>query len=372
VGRAFPPAIHRLEACATLTGPQARARESVGEGAEKKTLIASPQGRTRLDAYLARELAPEYSRSQILKAIKAGLVVLNQRTARASEPVHVDDRIEFRVPAPPSPVPAKALAPDIEVLFEDSDIIFVNKPAGMAVHPSAGHPHSTLVDALVARFPGLSAVVELDGSWRAGIVHRLDMDTSGVMVVARNSFARAALSDQFKQRTVEKIYVAMVAGHLSRDRLTIDKPIGRHQTERKRMSVRSRSGREALSEVRLIRRSVLTLSSGATLPVSVVAVRPRTGRTHQIRVHLSSVGHPCLGDPLYGKQERGQLALGRQALHAFYLAITHPRAGDRLGLVAPIAADLQVALAACGVDAQEIAAAVLSANASGAWSATSG
>ena len=343
----------------------------MGEGAEKKTLVASPQGRMRLDAYLACELAPEYSRSQILKAIKAGLVVMNQRTARASDPIHAGDRIEFRVPAPRPLVAAQAPAPDIEVLFEDSDIIFVNKPPGMAVHPSAGHPHSTLVDALVARFPELSAVAELDGSWRAGIVHRLDKDTSGVMVVARNSFARAALSDQFKQRTVEKVYVALVAGHLSRDRLTIDKPIGRHQTERKRMSVRSRSGREALSEVRLMRRCALTLSSGAALPVSLVAVRPRTGRTHQIRVHLSSVGHPCLGDPLYGKQERGQLPLRRQALHALYLAITHPRTGARLGWVAPIAPDLRVVLAACGVDAEEIAGAVLGAGANGAWAANS-
>lgn len=314
----------------------------------------------RLDAYLAREWAPEYSRSQILKAIKAGLVVINQRTARASDPIHPGDRIELRVPAPAAPA-AAAPAPGIEVLFEDPDLIFVNKPPGMAVHPSAGHPHSTLVDALVARFPDLSSVVELDGSWRAGIVHRLDKDTSGVMVVARNSFARAALSDQFKQRTVEKVYVALVVGHLGRERLTIDKPVGRHHTERKRMSVRSRSGREALSEVKLIQRGSLTLKSGVTLPVSLVAVRPRTGRTHQIRVHLASVGHPCVGDPLYGRQDRAELPLNRQALHAFYLAIAHPRTGVRLGLVAPLPPDLRAVLAACGFDADEIAGAVLAA-----------
>lgn len=332
----------------------------MGEGTEK-TLIAHPPGRMRLDAYLARELAPEYSRSQISKAIKAGLVVMNQRTARAADPIHAGDRIEFKVPPPVAPAPATAPAPDIEVLYEDADVIFVNKPPGMAVHPSAGHPHSTLVDALVARFPDLSAVVELDGSWRAGIVHRLDKDTSGVMVVARNGFARAALSGQFKQRTVEKIYLALVAGHLSRDRLTIDQPIGRHQTERKRMSVRSRSGRDALSEVSVVRRGALALATGASIAVSLVAVRPRTGRTHQIRVHLSSVGHPCLGDPLYGKQERDQLPLRRQALHAFYLAITHPRTGARLGWSAPIAPDLRQVLAACGIDAGDIGAAVLGA-----------
>jgi 23S rRNA pseudouridine1911/1915/1917 synthase len=342
----------------------------VGAAAERKMLVANPQERMRLDTYLAGQLAPEFSRSQILKAIKAGLVVINQRTARASDPIHVGDRIEFRVPEVAPPAAAPVTAPHIEVLYQDADLIFVNKPPGMAVHPSAGHPHSTLVDALVARFPDLSAVAELDGSWRAGIVHRLDKDTSGVMVVARNSLARAALSDQFKQRAVEKVYVALVAGHLSRDRLTIDKPIGRHQTERKRMSVRSRSGREALSEVRVIRRCTLTLTAGATFPVSLVAVRPRTGRTHQIRVHLSSVGHPCLGDPLYGKQERSQMPLQRQALHAFYLAVNHPRTEARLGFFAPVAPDLQQLLAACGVDPQEIGSAVLGMRPSEAGAAT--
>ncbi|HXR34345.1 MAG TPA: RluA family pseudouridine synthase [Candidatus Binataceae bacterium] len=313
----------------------------------------------RLDAYLAGELAPEYSRSQILKAIKAGLVMMNQRPARASEPIRAGDRIEFRVPAPAAPIVAAAPAPGVDVIYQDADIIFVNKPPGMVVHPSAGHPHSTLVDALVARFPDLATVVEMDGSWRAGIVHRLDKDTSGVMVVARNSFARAALSAQFKQRSVEKIYLALALGHPGRERMTIDQPIGRHQTERKRMSVRSRTGREAVSEVRVIQRCQLSLAGGARIAVGLLAVRPRTGRTHQIRVHLSAAGHPCLGDPLYGRQEREQLPIRRQALHAFYLAVTHPRSGSRIGIVAPIAPDLEELLASCGLDSDRIRAAVL-------------
>jgi 23S rRNA pseudouridine1911/1915/1917 synthase len=313
----------------------------------------------RLDAYLAGELAPEYSRSQILKAIKAGLVMMNQRPARASEPIRVGDRIEFRVPAPAAPTVAAAPAPGVDVLYQDADLIFVNKPPGMAVHPSAGHTHSTLVDALVARFPDLATVVEMDGSWRAGIVHRLDKDTSGVMVVARNSFARAALSAQFKQRSVEKIYLALALGHPGRERMTIDQPIGRHQTERKRMSVRSRTGREAVSEVRVIQRCQLSLAGGARIAVSLLAVRPRTGRTHQIRVHLSAAGHPCLGDPLYGRQEREQLPLRRQALHAFYLEVSHPRSGNRIGIIAPIAPDLEQLLASCGLDSERIRAAVL-------------
>jgi 23S rRNA pseudouridine1911/1915/1917 synthase len=229
----------------------------------------------------------------------------------------------------------------------------------MAVHPSPGHPHSTLVDALVARFPDLAAVIELDGTWRAGIVHRLDKDTSGVMVVARNSFARASLSDQFKCRTVEKVYIALAGGHPDRDRMTIDHPIGRSQTERKRMSVKSHSGREALSQVSVIRRCFLAVEDGAPIPVSVLAVRPRTGRTHQIRVHLSSIGHPCLGDPLYGRQERERLPLKRQALHALYLAVEHPRRGGRIAVQAPVAPDLGRVLAACGLNPEDLAGAEL-------------
>jgi 23S rRNA pseudouridine1911/1915/1917 synthase len=318
--------------------------------AQNRTFVVRSTERMRLDAYLAREMAPEYSRSQILKAIGVGHVVMNGRPARAADAIRAGDRIEFHIPAPSAPIVAPGPAPPVEVLFDDPDLIFVNKPPGMAVHPSAGHPHSTLVDALVARFPDLTAVVELDGTWRAGIVHRLDKDTSGVMVVARSSFARAALSDQFKQRTVQKVYIALVAGHMKGDRMTIDRPIGRHQTERKRMSVRSRSGREALSEVSVIGRCDLPLEEGAPIPTSLVAVRPRTGRTHQIRVHLSSVGHPCLGDPLYGRQDRDRLPIKRQALHALYLAVEHPRRAGRIAAVAPVAQDLGPLLAACGFD----------------------
>ena len=318
-----------------------------------KIFIANPDYRVRLDAYLAREMGPEYSRSQILKAIKVGLVAVNDRPARASDPVRRGDRIQFRAPQV-QPVAVPATAPEIDVLFADADIIFVNKPPGMAVHPSAGHPHSTLVDALVARFPELAEVTELDGSWRAGIVHRLDKDTSGVMVVARNSFTRAALSEQFKQRTVEKVYLAVVAGHLDRGEITIKRPIGRHPTQRKRMSVKSRTPRDAVSEVTVLSRCDLELSDGMRTAVSVLAVQPRTGRTHQIRVHLSSIGHPCLGDPLYGKPDRQPLLpIKRQALHAYYLAIDHPRTHERTGYYASIPTDLADLLRCCGIEAGE-------------------
>jgi 23S rRNA pseudouridine1911/1915/1917 synthase len=335
----------------------------LGESKDQvRKFLANPPERMRLDSYLARELAPDVSRSQIARAIRAGLVLMNDRAARAADPVSSGDRIELRMPQPQLPAPALAPAPYIEVLWEDADLIFVNKPPGMAVHPSPGHPHSTLVDALVARFPDLASVMELDGTWRAGIVHRLDKDTSGVLVVARSPFARAALSDQFKQRTVEKVYIAIVAGHPKPDRMTIDRPIGRHQVERKRMSIRAGDGREALSEVTIISRGYLTLADGQTIPISVTAVHPRTGRTHQIRVHLASIGHPCLGDPLYGRQDRQRLPIKRQALHAYHLEVTHPRRGGRVAATAPIAEDLQPLLAECALESRDLAARVLGGN----------
>jgi 23S rRNA pseudouridine1911/1915/1917 synthase len=312
----------------------------------------------RIDAYLARELAPEVSRSQIARAIRAGLVLMNDRTARAADAVATGDRIEIRLPEPAAPSPPAA-APPIDVLWEDADLIFVNKPAGMAVHPSPGHPHSTLVDALVGRFPDLASVMEIDGTWRAGIVHRLDKDTSGVMVVARNAFARASLSDQFKQRTVMKVYLAIVAGHPTQNQMTIDRPIGRHQVERKRMSVKSKSAREALSEVRILKRCQMAAQAGRTIPISIAAVHPKTGRTHQIRVHLASIGHPCLGDPLYGRQDRDRLPIGRQALHALYLEVDHPRHGGRIAAMAPIAPDLAPMVTECGLDPGNLAETVL-------------
>jgi 23S rRNA pseudouridine1911/1915/1917 synthase len=308
----------------------------------------------RLDQFVAGAIAPEYSRSQAARMIKAGFVTVNGAAARAAATIRRGDRVALTPPPAPEMPQPPASAPAIEVAYTDAELIVVNKPAGMAVHPSAGNPHSTLVDALLARFPELAAMAEPDGVMRPGIVHRLDKQTSGVMVVARTLFARTALARQFKDRSVRKIYLAIVRGIVARDRITIARPLGRHPTERKRMSVRSRNPRDAVSHVTVLRR----FADKATLS-TLVRLRPETGRTHQIRVHLASIGHPCLGDPVYGGNANATagsaagssgLEFDRQALHALALTITHPRSGERLEFIAPLPVDITAYLVAHGLE----------------------
>jgi 23S rRNA pseudouridine1911/1915/1917 synthase len=223
-------------------------------------------------------------------------------------------------------------------------MLVINKPAGMPVHPSPGHPNSTLADALTARFPELAAMAEPDGLTRAGIVHRLDKETSGVMVIARTVFARMALSQQFKNRSVSKIYLAIVQGAVGKDRFTVEWSLGRHPTERKRMSIRSRTPRAARTEFLVLHR----LKIGAN-PVTLVKALPHTGRTHQIRVHLAASGHPCLGDALYGGKTNSGWSRRGQALHALALTIAHPRSGELLEFIAPVPADFVEFLTAAGL-----------------------
>jgi 23S rRNA pseudouridine1911/1915/1917 synthase len=299
----------------------------------------------RLDMFLARRVELSCSRSQITRMIKAGLVTVNGDAARAASLLRDGDRIALATrPALPSGAPqAHAPAPPIDVLYEDAELIVVDKPPGLVVHEAPSHHGATLVDALLARFPELAAMTDPDGVMRPGIVHRLDKDTSGVMVVARTPFARAALSLQFKARTVRKTYLALVSGWLARDQMTIARPLGRHPRERQRMSVSSRAPREAVSHVSVLARF-------AADRVTLVRVRPETGRTHQIRVHLAASGHPCLGDALYGGRAPAVASFARQALHALALQLDHPRTGARLEFVAPLPEDFSLFLAAHGLD----------------------
>jgi 23S rRNA pseudouridine1911/1915/1917 synthase len=313
--------------------------------------VGEEHQRIRLDHFIAAALAPEHSRSRVARMIKAGLVTINGSPARASSTIRRGDRVEI-APIPVNTViAAPETAPLIEVIFADAELIAVNKPAGMTVHPAPGHPHSTLVDALLARFPDLAAMAEPDGVMRPGIVHRLDKETSGVMVVARTPFARTSLSGQFKERSVRKLYLAIVRGLVARDKLVIARPLGRHPTERKRMSIRSRTPRDAVSNV-----AVLQRFADREHPATLVGVRPETGRTHQIRVHLASIGHPCLGDPLYGgaaTDADGERFRGRQALHALALSIAHPRTGKRMEFIATLPDDIRGYLAARHVEADD-------------------
>ncbi len=310
----------------------------------RELIAGAHDARMRLDQFVAAALAPGCSRSQAARMIKAGAVTLNGAPARAASVLRPGDRVTITpAPAPP-PAPARA-APELDVLFADEEIIVVNKAAGVAAHPAPGHPDGTLVDALLARFPDLAALADPDGVRRPGIVHRLDKDTSGVMVVARTLAARTDLARQFKDRMVRKTYLAVVRGIVARDRFTVARPLGRHPTERKRMSVRSRQPREAISQVAVIAR--FAVPDGAA---TLVRVRPETGRTHQIRVHLAASGHPCLGDALYGggRADSAGEGFARQALHALALEITHPRTADRREFVAPPPRDFMAYFAARG------------------------
>jgi 23S rRNA pseudouridine1911/1915/1917 synthase len=311
-----------------------------------KLTVGATRQAMRLDQFIAAAMAPEYSRSRVARMIKAGLVTVNGSSARASAALRAGDRVEIAAPPRVEAPPPSEFAPAIEVIHSDAELIVVNKRAGMTVHQAPGHPDGTLVDALMARFPELAAMAEPDGVMRPGIVHRLDKDTSGVMVVARTPFARMSLARQFKDRAVRKIYLAIVRGIVGPDRMTIARPLGRHPVERKRMSVSSRNPREAISYVGVLMRFP------GNLPATLVRVRPETGRTHQIRVHLASAGHPCLGDPLYGRTKTAADAAAfgdRQALHALALTINHPRTDERLEFVAPLPEDMTVFLTARGV-----------------------
>ncbi len=281
--------------------------------------------------------------------IKAGVVTVNGAAARASAAVRAGDRIELLPQTAAMQVEldgAGADAPEIDVLYSDEEIIVVNKAAGVTVHPAVGHPDGTLVDGLLARFPELAMMAEPDGVLRPGIVHRLDKETSGVMVVARTPFARAALAGQFKDRSVRKTYLAVVRGIVAKDAITIARPIGRHPSERKRMSIASHAPREAVSRVLVLTRFGVRAKedAGATL----ARVRPETGRTHQIRVHLASIGHPIVGDSLYGGARRAG-EFSRQALHALALMVAHPRSGAAMEFIAPLPDDFARYLAARGV-----------------------
>ena len=288
----------------------------------------------RLDAALAK-LEPTLSRAQLRRLIEQGAVTVSGEVVKPAHRLRAGERIAGAVPdAQPTALEPEALP--LAILYQDADVVVIDKPAGLVVHPAPGHGGGTLVNALLHHCRDLSGV---GGELRPGIVHRLDKDTSGVLVAAKNDAAHRSLAAQFKAHSVLREYLALVRGAPRAASGTVEAPIGRHPIDRKRMSTRTRRGRAAVTHYR-----VEEHLRGASL----LRVRLETGRTHQVRVHLASIGLPVLGDPVYGGAHAlgAGLGLARQALHAAVLGFTHPTSGERLRFESPLPADMARALEA--------------------------
>jgi 23S rRNA pseudouridine1911/1915/1917 synthase len=306
----------------------------------------SQGGADRLDRWLAARL-PEHSRSTIQRWIKEGAVLVNQRQARANLRLSPGDQIQVTLPDAPRESGLVAESIPLQVIYEDQDLIVINKPAGLVVHPAPGHEGGTLVNAILHHVPDLAGI---GGEIRPGIVHRLDKDTSGAIVVAKHEAALRHLQAQFKSRKVEKHYIALVEGKLEEDQGRIVAPIGRDPRNRKRMAVLfaenpgSIHAREATTEyVTKARYTVPLQNDLGRGTFSLVQAHPITGRTHQIRVHFAWLGHPLVGDPIYGLK-RQRLRTPRLFLHAAKLAFRLPSSGEWKEFHAPLPDELQQVL----------------------------
>jgi 23S rRNA pseudouridine1911/1915/1917 synthase len=291
-------------------------------------VVPADEAMLRLDQFLAKRL-PEFSRSRLQQLIRDGFVQLNNSNVRPRQIVRAGDKIELTEPplekieTLPEPIP-------LEILFEDEDLLVINKPAGLVVHPGAGHREHTLVNALLNHCATLSGI---GGKERPGIVHRLDKETSGALVVAKNDATHRGLSKQFADRTVEKIYLALATGKLRKPAGVIEENIARHPVHRQRMSATAPRGRTAKTEYRVVRSS----NRG-----SLLECRLHSGRTHQIRVHLHHLGHPVLGDKVYAPRRAKDFP--RQMLHAWKLGFCHPRTEEWKIFEAPLPDDFAAAI----------------------------
>ncbi len=295
--------------------------------------LTIPAAGDRIDKYL-RDTLPALSRAAVQRLIAAGEITVNGKTTSAAYDIRAGDEIVVHVP---QPEPTELLPQDLplDVLYEDTNMLVVDNAAGMVVHPAPGHPDGTLVNAILAHCPDLRGV---GGVLRPGIVHRLDQETSGVLIVAKDDHALRELQRQFKARTVSKTYVALLIGRLTEAEGLIDAPIGRHPRQRKKMAVVA-GGKPSRTRWAVMER----LRDAQRRPYTLLAVELLTGRTHQIRVHFSWFGYPLVGDATYGR--RDPLVAPRQFLHARDLAITHPTTGERMTFSTPLPADLRDVLA---------------------------
>ena len=295
--------------------------------------IGTGEAGQRLDRYVVSQ-SGEVSRTSVQQLIVDGAVLVNGRPSKAGYALRAGDEVQILAPkskdrpgaARPQPIP-------LDVLYEDQDVLVVNKAAGMVVHPAPGHHDDTLVNALLARYPDLGKGME---NQRPGIVHRLDKDTSGLIVVARNAATQAALVGQMKRHEIVKRYLALVEGVVALDRGSIDAPIGRNPRHRQQMAITATGSREARTHFRVLERFAHH---------TLLLLELETGRTHQIRVHLKAIGHSIVGDPVYGSGStmRG-VTLKRQFLHAYQLKFTHPTTGAVITVEAPLPDDLQAVL----------------------------
>ncbi len=287
----------------------------------QKTILCDRSGE-RVDAALAR-LSPELSRSAAQRLLSEGRVLRGGIALKKSDAVAAGDKLQLELP---EAVPVSITAQDIplDVRYEDGDLIVINKPRGLVVHPAPGHGDGTLVNALLHHCG--SSLSGIGGELRPGIVHRIDKETSGLLIVAKNDFAHNALSAQLQDHSLHRIYEAIVRGNIREDSGTVRAPIGRHPTDRKRMAVVA-GGREAVTHFRVLERWAGTAQLTA---YTHLQLQLETGRTHQIRVHMAHIGHPVVGDPVYGSVKKSELGQSAQVLHARQLVFCHPRTGEQV------------------------------------------
>ncbi len=298
---------------------------------DNETLFIADKDWRRLDQCLSE--STDLSRSRAQSLIEDGLVLLNGRSCKRSDGVRPGDAIRFVMPEA-KPIELIPENIPLDVLYEDGDICVVNKPRGMVVHPAVGNESGTLVNALLYHFGDLSSI---GGEIRPGIVHRIDKMTSGLLVVAKNDLAHERLARQFADHSAHRSYIALVAGNIREDTGTVDAPIGRHPTERKRMAVVP-GGRRAVTHYRVLHRFSA---------VTVLALELETGRTHQIRVHMAHIHHPVVGDQVYSNG-KNSLGMEGQALHGWRLQLRHPVTGEHMSFTAPLPEDMQRALKRLG------------------------
>lgn len=291
--------------------------------------ITETQNGTRLDSFLAEEL-DGISRSYLQKLIGEQQILVNEKAVKANYKVKTGDILYINIPDA-APIDVLPEPMDLNIIYEDSDLLVVNKPAGLVVHPAHGHYSGTLVNGLLAHCQDLSGI---NGILRPGIVHRIDKDTSGLLMIAKNDLAHQHLAEQLKTHSTKRAYYALVQGVISEPAGLIDAPIGRHETERKKMAVTFKNSKEARTHYYVKERFARH---------TLIECRLETGRTHQIRVHMAYLGHPLVGDPLYGTR-KNNLGFSGQALHAYALGFLHPRTGEALYFEAPLPEPFQAVL----------------------------